>query len=302
MEGKYTLTKYNRRVQTDTDVLNIFLENSIRNKRLFIPGYDMNIEFRVGDKVVIADWFEPNEMLKVRTIEGFAMDQTGPYFNIMTRDMDGKERIHKYIHRHSGKIAIGSIRRIILKYMGIPAGTKIKANTAGIANFPKKDVNEIIGFINDTGTRTPLILCSNLCTLWAHPDVLKQFNGYAKTHPKWKNLKNSDYDLSKIKNLTGDFFSYYTGSNGENLTNEIGLYYDGRMQEFYNGSYASGFSMPKREFDDSRIKRYGILNPRQNLKDLQSYSELKVVPNFHGGYIEDEYSDISIKADWRYNI
>ncbi len=151
----------------------MFKEKLIKDDKLKIESWDMDIEFSIGDKVVVANWKEPAEMLSVKRIDGFVEAKDEGKISMMLSDKNGILSTHLYVDGKNGIVNVGSIRKITNQCGELSAGMKIIAEESGISMFPKKDCNIIIGFIYDTGGE-PLVLCSNACTLW-YSDVETKF-------------------------------------------------------------------------------------------------------------------------------
>ncbi len=258
---------------------------------LHIPSFDIDITFKINDTIVIADWETPIEMLKVRRITSFEVDNDYLYINSVFNGVDRKE---PYINLKSSRIRTGHIRKIDASCNGLRNGDKIRANEAGIPHFPKKDTNTIIGFLTDTGSSTPLMLCSNCCTLWAAPVVLNKFDVYKRGTAQNLKLKNTLIDTSKLKYQPGDFLKY--GGHGcyivcSQHAPQI------RLSRIVMGySHTSRYS---RKDIDKEFKRYGFITPRYSLKQLTTRgNELSYnagFPNMHGGFIENSISHIAFK-------
>ena len=177
----------------------------IKDDRFFIEGADFNTEFHIGDKIVVADWKNPLDVLTVKELNGFKYDETDGDIYFIMSDKAGTLSESKYVDGKNGVIKTGKIRRVTNKIGDLSAGTKIIAETAGIPCFPKKDANIIVAFIIDTG-REPLVLCSNGCTLW-YNDVIDNFKKIALKSKTWANFDHAPLDLSKIKLQAGDIIN-----------------------------------------------------------------------------------------------
>jgi len=172
-----------------------------------IEGIYKDTSFCVGDKVVVADWTDPLEVLKIKEIQAFVLDTESEAIKFILVDKHNKITQVPYIKKtpdggsYSMIIDIGKIRRVVTSHNGISAGTKIIATAGKISNFPKKDVNIIVGFIIDIDE--PLVLCSNGCTLW-FSDMMANFKRIPITSTKWKTLQHAPLDISKITFQPGD--------------------------------------------------------------------------------------------------
>ena len=174
----------------------------LKSDKFFIEGADFDTEFCIGDKVVVADWQNPLDVLTVKMINGFKYDEsTGDICFIMSNKA-GSLSESKYVDGKHSIINTGKIRKVTNNVGKLSAGTKIIAKNAGIPCFPKKDVNIIVAFIIDTGIE-PLVLCSNGCTLW-YNDVIENFKKITLKSKQWPKLDHAPLDLSKIKFQAGD--------------------------------------------------------------------------------------------------
>lgn len=183
------------------------LKTLVNGDRFFVEGADFDIEFKIGDKVVCANWDNPLDVLTVKMIQGFKIDEREyGRLSFILADREGKLSEQLYIDgSQNGLINVGKIRKVTNKIGRLSAGTKIKANVAGIPCFPKKDVNIIVAFIIDTGTE-PLVLCSNGCTLWLK-DVEEHFSKTTMKSKKWPKMPHAPLDLTKIKFQAGDIIN-----------------------------------------------------------------------------------------------
>lgn len=180
------------------------MKQMIDGNKFHIEGADFNIDFEIGDKVVCANWDNPLDVLTVKMIQGFKVtEHEHSQLSFILADRDGKLSEQIYVDgKKGGVIHTGKIRKVTNKIGRLSAGTKIKANVAGIPCFPKKDTNIIVAFVIDTGTE-PLVLCSNGCTLWLN-DVLENFTKITMKSKRWPKLQHAPLDLTKIKFQAGD--------------------------------------------------------------------------------------------------
>jgi len=258
-----------------------------------IQSFDMDIEFTIGDKVVVSDWHNPVNMLSVKVIQGFKFDSAiGDIFFILA-DKEGTLHQERYVDGANGIIYVGRIRKITNKFGKLIAGTKIKAKEASISQFPKKDINIIIGFITDTGGPEPLVLCSNCCTLW-YSDVLTKFQKTTIKSKRWPSLKHASIDVSKIKYQPGDIIqgiNEYSNRKGWFVfTNGVGGL---KVLDFaYFTSYADYYSL------DRYITANSILdcipNPRIGPKIQNEAGIVRAWPNLHGHFFTCEASELRL--------
>lgn len=251
---------------------------------LEVRGLAQYINFNVGDKVVWADWDNPADMLMSKTIEAFLVNIDQNSIDIVLKDKDDNLMTVQFINvgDHLTSIQIGKLRHISNRHGDLSSGMKIKANAPYIRNFPKKDVNIIIGFLTDTGIDEPLVLCSNCCTLW-YNDVLERFDITSPSDPKWKNMSYAPIDISKIKPQAGDLMI----DNGFTTRNETGymiVYQTGyrafRLKHLHSTFYEDIYSL-----DAYRLKRLkfdGFLSPRISANEISHGPRIKGFSNLHG--------------------
>lgn len=177
----------------------------IKDDTFSIPGADFDTIFTIGDKVIIANWENPIDILNVKTLQGFKVNSEYGIVSFILLSKDGTLTEEDYINGTKGVIRTGYIRRVANKYEKLSVGTKIIAKDGGIVCFPKKDVNIVVAIIID-GPYEPLVLCSNGCTLW-YSTVMKHFQKIKSTSKKWKALQHVPIDISKIKFQAGDIIN-----------------------------------------------------------------------------------------------
>lgn len=253
---------------------NTMEKSIIRNGQLFIPSFDLDIQFSIGDTVVVANWDEPHKMFEHYEIIDFKINSAQESLSFKLLSNNSYIEVVEYIK--GSIINVGKIRHVSKKFENLKFGDKIRSNDAGIANFPKKDVNTIIGFLTDTG-RMPLVLCSNYCTLW-YQDVIEKFEVINSEDQIWGSLQSTPGDITKIRLQPGDLVLYQSDS----------------IYLIANDSSTSGYNKPfplnHLRFNTARneehnLKFINFLEPRKLYKDITAcdYS-YNIVPNFHGSY------------------
>ena len=268
----------------------------VKNDTFKLPGFLLDLEFRVGDKVVTADWKNPHDILRVKEIAGFSIVEresrsTCEDLYFILSDKDGNLSKIRYIYGYLGLCNIGKIRKITNVFNRVSAGTKIIANESGYSGFPKKCVNIIVGFIIDTGGKDPLVLCSNGQTIW-FDDMMKDFTRVTMRAKKWATLKHAPIDLSKIKPQPGDLINgttNYKTSEGYFVTH-LPDYRGVRAQymEYYSGYPET------RPMDSTFTREYiyeCIPNPRIRRSQGDDLGMLPGYPNFHGVFHYSEKSN-----------
>lgn len=272
---------------------------------LHIPSWDMDIDFKIGDPVVIADWENPANMLKVSVISGFTIENGKLWISADWIDGKGVYSKIPYVDLRRGRVDVGTIRHIAPKYKGWNAGDKVRAKESGIAAFPKKDVNTIIGFLIDTGTKYPLALFSNLCTLWMSPIIMKKFERFKRMSVRWAKHKVVSVNMLRLKPQPGDVLIKGTDSKGHKRLYFISVSASrGSTREFLVTLEKHGFDyiFNKDEADLREFTPYGFLNPRfSTTHRISQLTRKSSYPNFHGGYSVDKEGDgIWIGEEWQY--
>ena len=242
------------------------------------------IHFDIDDKVVVADWIQPLEVLKIKTITGFLKNEETNSIDFILEDKHGQISNVQYVDLSNGVVNVGKVRKVTNELEGVTIGTKIVAKQARISCFPKKDVNIIVAFIIDTGGE-PLVLCSNGCTLW-FTDMMEKFELINMKDKRWKKLQHAPLDVTKIKLQPGDIIN---GHNYNRSTRGYIVVRSGRMGmrinrlDFYH------------EFDDYMVSSKSffadmvfdcIPNPRVTPSQQQEMGVVSAFPNFHGGLNE----------------
>ena len=251
---------------------------------LKVAGWDLDIEFSIGDKVVLANWYDPIDMLTVKHIEGFAEDRTTGSIRVLLVDKNNKSTTYQYIDGRNAIINIGTMRKITNKWEDLSAGTKIKSRIAGFSMFPKKDCNIIIGFLYDTGGPEPLVLCSNACTLW-YSDVVEYFSKTPVSDPKWKDMVHAPINPGKMRVQSGDIL------NGKDLYGSSHGYIafkpqDSRtiraLQIQYFTSYMESYGFDRSFSRDTIFDCFPM--PRLTSSQENMLGFVHAYPNFHGMY------------------
>lgn len=254
----------------------------IDGDKFFVEGADFDTEFEIGDKVVVANWQDPLDVLTVKMIQGFKYQEDYGHISFILIDKEGKLSETQYVDGYTGIIHTGRIRKVTNKVGRLSAGTKIRATVAGIPCFPKKDVNIIVAFVIDTN-REPLVLCSNGCTLWLS-DVQENFKRITLKSKQWPKLDHAPLDLSKIKFQAGDIINGlkdYKSKYGYLLYGPSTTRALRAMPLEYFGGYPESYSLdrymtrecrldciPAPRVSPAKIEQVGVL---RGMLDLHSY-------------------------------
>jgi len=272
---------------------NFNIQDILADDHVKIRSFDLDIQFSLGDKVIFVDWRNPVDMLKIRQITNFSVND----FHHLVISMNSNDNINyekNFISFRTGIINAGTIRHVSSEYNGVKVGTKIKAKVKGIKCFPKSKANIIVAFLTDTGCNQPLVLCSNCCTIW-FDDLLENFELYTKDMPSWSKINHDSILFSTFGFQGGDIF--------ETMNNNITMlenssyeplhkkYLVNIIKDEYSHSYARHFRK------NGIISRYGILNPRKSLKQIVNQNQFKkVIPTFHNSYTE--IKDTNVRREY----
>ena len=270
---------------TIKDLIN---ENCLTKEKLSIKSYDIDIEFSVGDDVIIPNWDDPLEALNIKKITEIKWDHefNNNNINITINLINSKGETSSLVYYEEGILKVGSIRKISSFYGGVYTGTKIKAKVGRLPMFLKKDTNVIIGFITDTG-REPLVLCSNYCTIWFN-DLHDKFELITPKNKKYENLKLSPIALNKVKLQQGDLINFNNQIYINPMNHNNAIFRVGEMFEI--GNYTS-YITNSRFYDNSKF--YGLLNPRYTKTEIYNSGNTNGFPDLHGSYIHNSNSKFS---------
>jgi hypothetical protein len=265
------------------------VKDLIKDDTFSISGPDFDTSFTIGDKVVVANWNNPIDVLNVKTIQGFKYEATSGNISFILLTNDGKLIDEPYLLWQDGTIKTGYIRKVTNKFDKLSVGTKIIAKESGICNFPKKDINIIVAIVID-GPHEPLILCSNGCTLW-YSTVMKDFQKITMKSKKWETLKHAPLDISKIKFQAGDII------NGRrDYKRESGfIIFDPSTTRYLKVlpiSYYTGF--PDHQTFDKYFMADAIFEsiptPRLTIAQQTKLGTIKGFVDFHGTIIKDNHN------------
>jgi hypothetical protein len=265
--------------------------------RLYIPRIQCDIDFKVGDPIVYANWSNPEDMLLVSSIDSFEYDEKDNKLYINSTSLNKKVQFRiPYINFGNDNVNIGCVRKVESQCGDWKSGDKIKATTTGIINFPKKDTNSIIAFINDGSTKYPLAICSNLCTLWMNQDTISKFKRIPFKSDDWKKSEIVEFDLEKIKWQHGDHFTDGRSNSIKFLARKNGTRYS--FEYHYVTSWANlewGTSITKNDL--KYVVRHGITMPRISVANPRMAENKTGFPNMLGGYILNTNAKVSLRSE-----
>jgi len=280
------------------DILDYILNKD--KSELNIEGFMININFKVGDPIVYANWNNPDDMLQVSFINDFEYDKSNHVLYVNSSTQDGNFHFHiPYIDISSGKINMGVIRKLYSICRGWEAGDKIKATAAGIAMFPKKDTNKIIGFIDDGATKYPMALCSNLCTLWMNDNTLDSFENIKPSSKKYDKLTINNFDTTKIKLQYGDPVYYNNKTFPYSIIILTKREYTKQSMGYTDFSDITGMNYERSitNSDIDMFNKQGILTPRFAMSKMNFDDDKKCFPNLLGGYLVSGNSNKIFRSD-----
>ena len=266
-----------------------------------VKSFDLDIEFNIGDKVVVADFENPINMLSVKTIQGFKFTEGVGDIHFILADKQGNLHQEEYVKGRYGTIHTGRIRKISNVFGELTAGTKIKSNIAGFPHFAKKDTNIIIGFLTDTGGPDPLVLCSNCCTMW-YRDVVECFKHIPIKSAEWAKTAHSPIDVAKIKYQPGDILigtgsSDYRSNTGWLLFKVTGSNSIKAMDFNYYNAWPDYFTLDRYITTNSKFDC--IPNPRIGPKAQSEMEIIRSWPNMHGYYFSCDKAKFRFLNDER---
>jgi hypothetical protein len=264
-------------------------EKIVQEKRLFIPSFDFDIDFKVGDEVIVVDWLKPESICCIQTIIDFEQFPGTNVVSIVTTDNSGNVTKTKYIDFARSTIFTGTIRKISSEFAGIKSGFKMIAKTK-VGNFLKKDCHQVIGFLTDTPNGIPLMLCSNLSTLWATEDnLINNFNFLDSSSRTFLKFGVSPLDINSIKLQPGDLV--YSMKSGNCCSNNIFFALNRIFKTVAVLRCQSNYSFCRcPEIARTSYSMYGIPNPRFTIKrglEEEGFERVEVVPSFHNTYIKN---------------
>jgi len=240
-------------------------------------------------------------MVTPRVIQAFTFENKCLF--VLTADPDtGDIRKDKFIDFKNNIVYVGSIRKIDLNVKNLEYGTLIIAEKAWIQNFPKKDVNKIIGVISDTVTHPPLILCSNGLTIWA--DELDQFKLLKKGERGYKSAFEKivpAINPKDLKDQLGDLYIMRESNKPDTILFSKTTPQDYGHKQYsylistayvltrndYNARNSVNVPSTNEAFERYGIKRYGIIRPRYSERRKETENIINAYPNILGGYVRN---------------
>ncbi len=186
------------------------IEGCINGDTFFIAGADFDTSFHIGDKVITTNWDRPMDVLTIKTIINFEYNENENTIHFALKDQNDNISKQLYVIGYLNNILTGTIRKVTNQYNELYVGMKIKAKETKITRFPKKDTNIIVAIIIDT-TSSPLILCSNGCTLW-YSTVIERFDLIDIKSKRWNKLNHAELNMNNFSYQPGDIVKYHADS------------------------------------------------------------------------------------------
>jgi len=223
--------------------------------------------YKVGDKICIALWDEPTEMVKIRTITKFIIDSPNKKIFVETNDGTTTRTDPIVIN---DKILYSSFKHIETEYGRLKSGMILKPLRIGISCFPKKSSYKIIGFIRVNFVDIPMVLMSNCCTLWPF-QLTNDFTISSENveNPDITKIKVQDHDLLSMD--TKDFADYillhepkYAGLRMYNTKEILGTTTGYALTTLPKYAKRMGFIYP-RFGDSSNIVKHGWVDGLGNI-------------------------------------
>jgi len=250
-----------------------------------VPAFNYTLNLKIGDSVVIADWDNPPDMLNIKSVDSFVLTTgEGEVLNVVCTDENsGEMKATPFINFHTGTVLHSIIRKISSSAGDLKAGSKVRATEARITMFPKKDANQIIGFLEGP---VPLALFSNYCTLPIE-GLKDRFEIYEQgLHPKWDTTELAEPNLASIKKQSGDFYIHTSTMWQPYMVARMSTNSDYGKHTHYAVRVSNvGLQQDYELSFFSECKRYGFLAPRMNGKEQADISGTPFFPDMYGGCI-----------------
>ena len=260
------------------------------NKRLYIPGYDFDIDFKIGDKVFVGDWSKGNiDPFKLRTIESFVIDNSKGWLNIVTNDSSGILLNTPYI-ANNRVTRVGMVRKAVSEFKNIKRGDVLKCKVKGYVDFPMVAKNSVLGIITDSAADA-MIVFSNGCTLW-WSDV-KNFSVL-----EHGTIDESTFNTDQFKKfpiapgnmyMTRDRLYPYIIMEYINNVNELASMNANKNSRLKLINHMNGSSVCSASEADIKYyatSPFGLPVPRLGGTEYVAKTIHSAIPSVHGGYIK----------------
>lgn len=262
MNREYVGGKLNSFFITDNENIDVYNLNTISNfmnsvkDRVYVPGLDFDIDLSVGESVIFTDWSNPDSFSNILTIEKFEIEESKLY--VVAKDPSGMEVKQKLMDALKRNIDSISIRKVAHQVDDIRVGDFVKAKISGIPYFPKKDAHKVVSIVIDDPSGHPLIVCSNLCTIFHDSEINEKFEFFHSDSPKYSKLIDSgvNVDVYYIPIQPEDIFS-------ENVDRLYTVFDDYRLYDFNNHCVT-------RNNITNHYFRAGVILPRHTKVSIKS--------------------------------
>jgi hypothetical protein len=273
----------------------------IKNDKTFSVDTPFGYErFDIGDLVVAANWKDPLSVLNIKRIEGFKYENSESGRQIYFILMDKNGKLSQELVVFNEVFRAGYIRKIVTKYEDLESGTKIICDSAGFSNFPKKDINIVIGIIVDGPE--PMVLCSNGCTLW-YRDVIESFTQIPMGTDEWNEKQHVPLDPKKIKFQAGDIVLPAYAESGKEMGYLMVQNRESRTLKYiplavYTTDQRHGVYSADKSFQDECVLD-SIPNPRITKAQQDKDGYIPGYFNFQGGVVTADDSHLLFVNDQR---
>lgn len=283
----------------------MYAAKSIKSLKYFSLFAKTEININIGDQVVVSDWRNPEEMLKIKKIKDIIYERKNEIHNVNSKislilaDEMGKISYFTYVDCTSSGMFIydGSVRKAIHKFGSYEVNDKVKINKTRNPLFRKSDVFYIAAFVENIHSQNkPDILLSNY-TLVSYDEFENSYSIIKKSDKKYDKLKLSKPD--KIKDQSGDSFIIYK-INEITPMQECSLYFynfkNARCNEIsINNLNISSYYYERSWYEKNRVKRCGFIRERLSKSEITNLIDNgKLVHGINDNY--DGISDHKIKT------
>ncbi len=289
MDSKLTAnrTKFNEYVSRIVDI----------DKHVNIPGFDRDISFSVGDKVIVADWNIPNRMKNISTIRSIGIIEKNncPLKLVLLLENLEETFTVTLVNFSSGTVYNGLVRKVTEEWNGLRVGMFIDPKKK-IPGFKKTKRSKIWAILTDTNCNIPLFLCSNYGSLWPTEKNLSLFE-FGNTRKK---VAETIFDPKSFKPQVFDNLIARSYGSGYSRTTfrhyivtgfratDMFSHHDFTLDTEYDSSDFSLVESSCKKFRNTFTWKYGIPAQR-NLFNMEYMNGSKLLfPDLYGFYLNGE--------------
>jgi len=259
-----------------------------------IKSIDRDYTYTFGDEVINIDWSNPDDMLKIKTICGFVVDDENFYISLI--DESENVSIVPLLNFDTGNASFENFRKVCREINGIKTGTLAKANKKGFQDFLLKDQYEIKAFVIDD--EEPLVLFSNYRTIY-FSDFERDFIIIEESNKNYK--KGISETKLVIKVQDGDIFK---NSNRKFIVLSSESYYTKKYEYITEDSINRDLFITRvsyGDYDYSLNNRSGLLYPRYSDVKIRDFRLKKYMPGIHCNMNNKIINNkgIGMRKDWR---